>query len=350
METENKQQIKEDITDKSSPSPAEDTMKKNKPAKNSHSKPRASHKIKEKNVKELSDRIQKSKTLMIVDIKGLPSPQFQAIKKDLREHAQITVAKKNILKRVIKELKDSASDLESEIKENCAFAISDLDGFELAGILSKNKTPVFAKAGQEAPEDIKVQAGPTSLLPGPAISELGSLGIQVAVEEGKISIKAPKVVVNKGGTISQNAASLFQKLDIKPFNIGLIPIAVYDIQEEKIYKDIKINSEETIEDLKSAAGKALGFAQKIVYYCKDTIGYLLAKANANNQALEKLAPAEEAKSVEETENKEETKVEEKVEEQKTTESPSETPATDIKEEKKEETQTENTDNKSEEEK
>ena len=44
------------------------------------------------------------------------------------------------------------------------------------------------------------------------------------------------------------------------------------------------------EELKSAAGKALGFAQKIVYYCKETIGYLLGKANAQANALGKLAP------------------------------------------------------------
>jgi len=263
------------------------------PSAEGKKKPTKAHKEKEKAVKEFAEQIQKAKTLMVVNIKGLPSSQFQSIKKELRAHAQIKVAKKNILKRVIKALgKESALGLEKEIQENCAFAISDLEGFELAGILAHSKTPLFAKAGQEAVEDIEVKAGPTSLLPGPAISELGSLGLQVAVENGKISIKASKVVVNKGRVINANAASLFQKLDIKPFNIGLEPIAVYDLQTEKIYTNIKINPEQAIKDLKSAAGKALGFAQKIVYYCKETIAYFLAKANAGEQALEKLSPAE----------------------------------------------------------
>jgi ribosomal protein L10 len=43
-----------------------------------------------------------AETLMIVDIKGLPSKQFQSIKKSIREHAQVEVAKKNILMRAIK--------------------------------------------------------------------------------------------------------------------------------------------------------------------------------------------------------------------------------------------------------
>ncbi len=243
---------------------------------------------KNKLIDELVEKIKNSKTLMIVSIKNLPSKQFQEIKKSLRGKVLIKVAKKNILLRTIKKIgKESILSLEKQIQENCAFAISDMEGFELAGTLSKEKTSVAAKAGQISPDDIEVKAGPTSLVPGPAISELGALGIQISVEDGKISIKEPRVIIKKGQEIDGNAASVLQKLEIHPFKIGLIPLVIYDIQTEKVYTNININQEEVLENLKTAAGKALGFAQKIVYYCKDTIGYLLAKANANNQALEK---------------------------------------------------------------
>lgn len=256
---------------------------------NTNKKPiRKAHEIKTRAVKKLAEQIKNAKTLMIISIKNLPSKQFQEIKKILREHALIRVAKKNILMRAIEELKrESILPLEKQVKENCAFAISDLEGFELAGILAKNKTPIFAKAGQIARENIEVEKGPTNLMPGPAISELGALGVQIAVEEGKISIKQSKVIIKKGEKIKENAASILQKLDIKPFNIGLKPVAFYDIQTEKIYSDIKVDSEQTAEDLRGAASKALGLAQKIVYYCKETIGYLLGKANSEGDILEK---------------------------------------------------------------
>ena len=254
---------------------------------------RKSHEIKDKAVKKLSEGIKNAKTFMIVSIKSLPSPQFQSIKKELREHAKIEVAKKNISIRAIKELKkESIILLEKYVQDNCAFVISDLEGFELAGLLVKNKNPVFAKAGQVANEDIEVKAGPTSLAPGPAISELGALGIQIAVEDGKISIRQPRVVVRKGEKITTAVASLLQKLDVKPFTIGLEPIALYDVKTEKIYTDIKIDPAKASEDLKIAAGKSLGFAQKIVYYCRETIGYLLAKANAQNNKLKSLNKTE----------------------------------------------------------
>jgi ribosomal protein L10 len=246
------------------------------------------HLAKEKSVKLLADKITKAKTLMIVSIKGLPSKQFQEIKKSIRDHALVRVAKKNIMLRAIKAIgKDSITPLEKYIQENCAFAISDIEGFELAGILSKKKTPVFAKAGQTATEDIEVKEGPTELVPGPAISELGSLGLQVSVEDGKIAIKKTKVVIREGQAINETAASIFQKLNIQPFSVGLEPLVIYDVETEKIYTDIKIDTEETISQLKLAASKALGFAQRIVYYCKETIGFFLAKANAEAEALEK---------------------------------------------------------------
>ena len=66
---------------------------------------RNSHETKDKAVKKLANGIKNAKTFMIVSIKSLPSPQFQSIKKELREHAKIEVAKKNISIRAIKELK-----------------------------------------------------------------------------------------------------------------------------------------------------------------------------------------------------------------------------------------------------
>jgi large subunit ribosomal protein L10 len=245
--------------------------------------------IKENQVNELVERIKGSKTLMLVSVKGLPSKQFQEIKKAIREDAFVQMTKKNIVIRALNKFgKKSILLLENHINADIALVISDKDGYELAGIMASKKTPAYAKTGQIAPNDIEVKAGPTDLVPGPAISELGAVGIQIAVEDGKIAIKADKVILNGGQEIKENVASLLQKLDIKPFTVGLNPLVIYDVESGKIYRDIKIDSEGAKMELASGAGKALGFAQKIVYYCKETIGYLLAKANMDGEALEKL--------------------------------------------------------------
>jgi ribosomal protein L10 len=239
-----------------------------------------------KEVNQLADRIKKSKTLMIISIKGLRSRQFQEIKKQIRENVYINVSKKNIMTRAIKEIgNDSVLALDKYIGDGCAFAISNIEGFELAGILASKKTPVYAKAGQIAPADIEVKDGPTNLVPGPAISELGAVGLEISVENGKIAIRKAKVIIKKGETIKENAAAILMKLDIKPFSVGLEPIAVYDIEKGKIYTEIKIDSESARNELIIAAGRALGFAQKISYYCRETIGYLLAKADIGAKSI-----------------------------------------------------------------
>jgi large subunit ribosomal protein L10 len=239
---------------------------------------------KKETVRELGDLIKNKKTILIASIKNIPTSQFQEIIKKLRGKAVVKVPKKNLIFRTLESTKEETlNKLKEQISENVAVLFSDMDCFELAAELVRNKTPAKAKAGQEAPEDIEIPAGPTELVPGPAISELGALGIQIQIDKGKINIKESKILVKKGDKISSGAAGIMSKLDIKPFSISLIPLAGYDATEKKLYLDIKIDRERTIEELKKAFGKALPFAVEI-----DTIGFLIGKAGIHEKAIEKL--------------------------------------------------------------
>ena len=248
---------------------------------------------KKETVKELVSLIKGKKTILIASIKNIPTSQFQEIAKKLRGKAVVKVPKKNLMFRALEDSGDEhVRKIEDQIKDNVAILFSDIDCFELAAELVKNKTPAKAKAGQEAPEDIEIPAGPTELIPGPAISELGALGIQIQIDKGKISIKEPKIVAKKGTKISSGAADVMSKLDIKPFSISLIPLAGYDATEKKLYLNIKIDREKTLEDLKKAFGKALPFAVGIGYVCKDTIGFIIQKAGRHEMAIGKLTNAQ----------------------------------------------------------
>lgn len=254
--------------------------------------PKKNNKIsenKKKKVEELSKLIKNKKTILIASIKNLPSSQFQEIVKKLRNKAITKVPKKNLIFRAIDSSgNEVVKELKKQIKESTAVLFSDLDCFELASELTKNKSPAKAKVGQEAPEDIIIEAGPTDLVPGPAISELGSLGIQIRIEGGKIHIKEPRVIVKKGAKISSNAASIMSKLDIKPFSIGFIPLSAFDTKKGKLYLNIKIDKERTLKELKEAYARALPFAIEIGYMSKDTIKFLIGKAGIHEKALTRL--------------------------------------------------------------
>lgn len=282
---------------------------------------------KKKIVSELSELIKNKKTILIVSIKNLPASQFQEIGKKLRGKAIIKVPKKNLIFRAIDSTEnEKVKELKNQIDDSVAILFSDLDCFELASDLMKNKSPAKAKAGQEAPEDIEVQAGPTDLVPGPAISELGSLGIQIEIKEGKINIKEPRVIAKEGEKISSNTADVMNKLDIKPFSIGFIPLSAFDTEEGKLYLEINIDVEGTLNELKDSYGRALGFAVEIGYVTEDTVKVLIGKAGMHEKVLENLEDkpkeekveesAEEPKDEEKSKETKEDKVEEKSEEVK----------------------------------
>ena len=238
-----------------------------------------------KMVSEIESLIKNHKTFMVCSISSLPGKQFQEIKKKIRGIAKVKVVKKSLVLRGIENSGIEVKKMEEYIKEDSALLFSDVDAFELSGTLSESKNPVKAKTGQIAPMDIEIEPGPTELVPGPVISELGALGLKIAIEDGKISIKEKKVIVKEGQAISEAASGLMSKLDIKPFSVGFEPVAAYDSKDHKVYTGIKIDKEKTLENLKHAFGKALAFAVKIAYPCKESITYLLGKAASHEKAI-----------------------------------------------------------------
>jgi len=293
-------------------------------------------------VKELAALIESKNTILLASIKGLPAAQFQKIKKSLSADVDIKVPKKRMLKMAIDSSKKSdIKELDKHLKEDIAVLISDMDAFELSERLGQSKSPVKAKTGQEASEDIEIEAGVTDLPAGPAVSELGSLGLQVKVTDGKIEIMKTKVVVEKGKTISEVAAGVMSKLDILPFTVGFVPDIAYDSATGKIFGNLIIDKEATLSELQTLFGKARSFAMNIGLVNKETLGLLLGKAAAHEGALSKLVKGEVAETPKEDVEapKEEEKTEEALAEVKEEIKPEEEKKNDIQpESKSEETQ------------
>ncbi|MFZ1970878.1 MAG: 50S ribosomal protein L10 [Candidatus Nanoarchaeia archaeon] len=244
-------------------------------------------------VKELSELMKENKTLLIASIKNIPASQFQEISKKLRGKAIIKVPKKNLTIRVLNSSnEEELKKLSEKVDDSIAVIFSNLDPFDLSLELIQNRSSIRAKSGQVAEEDIEVPAGPTDLVPGPAISELGAVGIAIMIDKGKISIKEAKIIAKKGEKISKGAAEVMTKLGIKPFKVGFTPLAAFDIANKKLYLEIKISIEETLVELKEKFGKALAFAVSIGYSSKDTIKFLMNKAFAYESAIRRLIKEE----------------------------------------------------------
>jgi large subunit ribosomal protein L10 len=273
-------------------------------------------KKKVKLVEDLKDLIKKNKTILVVSIRNIPASKFQEIAKKLRGKAVVKVPKKSLINRAIEESgRKEIKKLEENIDESFAILFSNEDAFDLASELSKTKSPAKAKAGQEAPEDIEIQEGPTDLPPGPAISELGAVGLQVKVDKGKLTIQESKVVVKGGEEIKPAVADVLGKLDIKPFSIGFTPLGAFDTEEKKYFGEIKIDTEGYLEQLKQAYSKAIPFALEIGYITSETMKIMIQKAGAHANKINRIitgepepvaeTPTEEPKEEESKETKQE---------------------------------------------
>lgn len=242
-----------------------------------------------KQVSDIAKAIEGHKTFLVASTRKLPSSQFHQIKKKLRGKAEIRVVKKSLAVRAIESVKSPViKDLSPSIGADVALFFSDLNPFDLAGLLADSQSAAKAKAGDIAPEDINVEPGPTELVPGPAISELSGVGLKVAVEGGKLAIKQPATIAKQGDTIKDNVASVMGKLGILPMRVGFEPVAAYDSVAQKVYRGIKIDKKGTLDALREAIGKGRGFAISLKYVSPDTIGYFISKAGLEGQAIQAL--------------------------------------------------------------
>lgn len=239
---------------------------------------------------------------MIASIKNLPSSQFQDIRKKLRGKAEIRVVKKNLVDFALEHTKnENLKELMNYVKGDCTILFSDEDAFELSAFLSENKSPTKARVGQVSSEEIRVEAGGTDLLPGPAITELSSAGLKVKVEGGKIAIQEGKVFIKIGETITEQKAGILSKLNITPFKIGLEPVAAY--LNGKVYGDIKIDKNKSLDELKNNFARAIALAVSIAYVHADTLQFILGRAASHEKLISQLIKTESTEqSVENTQN------------------------------------------------
>ena len=249
---------------------------------------------KKRMVKELALMMQRNRTVLLASSKGLPGMQFHEIKKKLRGVAELKVAKKSTVSKAIEATEKGAlQNLKNYLQADYVLLFSDIEPFELSGMLMDFQSSRRAKMGDIAPEDIEVEPGPTELVAGPAISELSDVGLKVKVTNGKLEIIKGATVAKKGEPIKANVASVLGKLNISPMKVGFIPIAAYDAKDDRVYAEIVIDKVGTLEGVKEMIRKALGFAISVKYPTEKTIKYFIAKAGREEKIMKDIITAKE---------------------------------------------------------
>lgn len=245
-------------------------MKKSKPAE-----------WKKKAVKELEKEIANYKVVAIANLTSLPSYQLQKMRSKLKGNAVILGSRINLMRFALSNLKDKIKGVE-KLNEHfqgvATLVLTNESAFMLSKRLAESKTAAPAKAGQIAPKDIIIPAGPTQYPPGPIISDLGKVGLITGVENGKVAIKKEKILTKKGEEVSKDVANVLSKLKIEPMELGINLTAAYEDGVIFTADILSIDEKEFMRKLQTAATDAYALTIGIGYVTKDNIEYLLSKA------------------------------------------------------------------------
>ncbi|MDP3990481.1 MAG: 50S ribosomal protein L10 [archaeon] len=243
--------------------------------------------IKTKFVQELVKAIQDFPIVGIVNMANLPAQQLQVMRATLRNKGvKIIMARKKILTLALtKSGKENIAELEQKLKGMPAILLTRDNPFALYATLQKNKSEAPAKGGQISPKDIVVKEGPTNFAPGPIISELASVGIKTKVDGGKLAIINDVVVAREGDVISQKLAETLKRLDIKPMEVGLDLVAVWEDGLVFDSKQLHIDEAEYTHNFTQAAQWAFNLAVECAYPTAETVEILLQKAFREAKAV-----------------------------------------------------------------
>ena len=238
--------------------------------------------------KRIRDFADKYSIIGILDVEGLPAPQFQRIRASLKKDAEVLIVKKNLISLVTNELESkfpSISELNKKSQGVVGLIFTNANPFTIYKSIQKNKSSAPAKAGSIAPKDIVVPAGPTGFVPGPIIGELGAFKIKAGIKAGKVEVKEDAVVAKEGDEISAGLAGILSRLGIEPMEVGLNIKAIYE--EGTIYnRDVlNVDEEAILADLKSEASRALALSIGLEHYTSENIEHFLTSAGRDSLGL-----------------------------------------------------------------
>jgi len=243
---------------------------------------------KKNEVERMVDLVKRYKSVGILNIENLPSPQMQKIRKQLSNKAIIKVSKLRLIKLAFERLKGEVKGIEHllpKLQGMPALLLTNESPFKIYKAIEKSKSNAPIKPGQKAPHDIVITPGPTPFAPGPMIGEFGALGIKTAIEGGKIVIKTEKSVAKEGEIVDAKTAALLAKLGIEPIEICLNIVAILEGGIVFTKDLLAIDEKKCANDITRLSREALELALYICYPSKDTISLLIAKAHREASSL-----------------------------------------------------------------
>jgi large subunit ribosomal protein L10 len=237
-------------------------------------------------IERVSALAKKRKVIAVVRIGKVRAAQIMGLKRSFRNQLDIIVAKNTLTSIALSKMNlPNADALLKELKGQNALILTDMNPFKLYLILQKGRVSLPARAGDVATEEIVIPAGNTGIPPGPVLSEFKEAKVSTKIESGSIFVNKDTVVAKPGGVISAPLAGLLSRLGLKPIKAGISVNLAYMDGLLFREKDIAIDPDEYLNELKASFAAALGLAVQQVYLTKESTPLVITKGFRNAKAL-----------------------------------------------------------------
>jgi len=192
---------------------------------------------KQKYFAKLNNLLEEYTKVFIVEVDNVGSNHLQKVRIALRGKAVILMGKNTMVRKVLRGQLASNPALEALlplVRGNVGFVFVKEDLAEVRKVLLREKVGAPAKAGAIAPCDVTIPAGGTGMEPS-MTQFFQALNIATKINKGQIEITNDVHIIKTGQKVGASESNLLQKLNIRPFQYGLLIKSVYD--NGTIYSD-----------------------------------------------------------------------------------------------------------------
>merc|ERR1711981_94742 len=182
-----------------------------------------------KYLERAKELLMKYDTILVVEADNVGSKQLANIRKSLRGDAVILMGKNTLMRKAMTDVietnpeKKKLLTLRNKIYGNVGLVFTEKSIPNIRGQLEAEKKGAVAKSGSIAPIDVNIPAGPTPLDPQQT-QFMQALNIETKISRMKIEILKEVELLKKGDKVTPSQAELLRKLDMKPFEYGLITV------------------------------------------------------------------------------------------------------------------------------
>jgi len=246
--------------------------------------------------KKMNEYLDTYDKIMFVNCDNVTSRQFNTMRIGMRKGGDLpfvgnilmgknTMMKKVLALRAEAQPDDAIRQMQSDqmkdiLKLNTGMIFTNDDLAHVKGMVADFVTQAPAKVNSVAPCDVAIPSGNTGLEPGQT-SFFQALNIHTKITKGTIEILNDVTVIKAGDRVGPSAATLLQKMGLKPFYYGLVMKKVYDKGSMYDPKWLDVGDAEKEAMVRSGINKVASVALALGWTCEASFPHAMMDAFKN---------------------------------------------------------------------